>query len=166
MTIKIYPQTIGVHQVNNEEQLGSECMNVNGDWDYALTLLVAGAIGGNITVAGLDLFEDAPQKRIFEALQDAGATLSIRSNFVRAKIYPQTIGVHQVNNEEQLGSECMNVNGDWDYALTLLVAGAIGGNITVAGLDLFEDAPQKRIFEALQDAGATLSIRSNFVRAK
>lgn len=50
---------------------------VEGDWSGAAFLLVAGAIAGNITVKGLDVFSTQADKKILEALMDCGCQLSI-----------------------------------------------------------------------------------------
>ncbi len=50
---------------------------VEGDWSGGAFLLVAGAIGGNITVTGLDVFSTQADKAILKALMDCGCTLSI-----------------------------------------------------------------------------------------
>jgi len=50
---------------------------VEGDWSGAAFLLVAGSIAGNITVKGLDVFSTQADKKILEALQDSGCSLSI-----------------------------------------------------------------------------------------
>jgi len=51
---------------------------VEGDWSGAAFLLVAGAIAGNITVEGLDVFSTQADKAILQALSDAGCALSIQ----------------------------------------------------------------------------------------
>ena len=56
---------------------------VEGDWSGAAFLLVAGAIAGNITVKGLDVFSSQADKKILEALQDSGSSLSISENEIR-----------------------------------------------------------------------------------
>lgn len=50
---------------------------VEGDWSGGAFLLVAGAINGNITVTGLDVFSTQADKTILQALMDSGCTLSI-----------------------------------------------------------------------------------------
>jgi 3-phosphoshikimate 1-carboxyvinyltransferase len=50
---------------------------VEGDWSGAAFLLVAGAVAGNITVKGLDVFSTQADKKIVEAIQNSGCTLSI-----------------------------------------------------------------------------------------
>jgi len=51
---------------------------VEGDWSGAAFLLVAGAIAGEITLKGLDVFSTQADKKILEALQDSGCRLSIQ----------------------------------------------------------------------------------------
>jgi 3-phosphoshikimate 1-carboxyvinyltransferase len=51
---------------------------VEGDWSGAAFLLVAGAIAGNITVEGLDVFSTQADKAILQALSDSGCALSIQ----------------------------------------------------------------------------------------
>jgi 3-phosphoshikimate 1-carboxyvinyltransferase len=50
---------------------------VEGDWSGAAFLLVAGAVAGNITVKGLDVFSTQADKAILQALIDCGANISI-----------------------------------------------------------------------------------------
>ncbi len=52
---------------------------VEGDWSGAAFLLVAGAIAGNITVKGLDVFSTQADKAVLQALMDCGCKLSIQS---------------------------------------------------------------------------------------
>jgi 3-phosphoshikimate 1-carboxyvinyltransferase len=58
---------------------------VEGDWSGGAFLLVAGATCGNITVKGLDLFSTQADKKIMEALKDAGANMSADSEEIRLK---------------------------------------------------------------------------------
>lgn len=51
--------------------------DVEGDWSGAAFLLVAGAINGNITVKGLDVFSTQADKNILKALKDSGCNLDI-----------------------------------------------------------------------------------------
>ncbi len=50
---------------------------VEGDWSGGAFLLVAGAICGNITVTGLDVFSTQADKAILQALMNSGANISI-----------------------------------------------------------------------------------------
>lgn len=51
---------------------------VEGDWSGAAFLLVAGAIAGNITVKGLDVYSTQADKAVLQALMDCGCALSIQ----------------------------------------------------------------------------------------
>jgi 3-phosphoshikimate 1-carboxyvinyltransferase len=51
---------------------------VEGDWSGAAFLLVAGAIAGNITVKGLDVFSTQADKAILKAIIDSGAIISVQ----------------------------------------------------------------------------------------
>ena len=65
---------------------------VEGDWSGAAFLLVAGAIAGNITVKGLNVFSTQADKKILEALQDCGCLLSIRDNEINVACPPSGAG--------------------------------------------------------------------------
>jgi 3-phosphoshikimate 1-carboxyvinyltransferase len=51
---------------------------VESDWSGAAFLLVAGAIAGDITVKGLDVFSTQADKKVLEALMDCGARISVQ----------------------------------------------------------------------------------------
>lgn len=61
---------------------------VEGDWSNAAFLLVAGAICGQITLTGLNLFSHQADRRILEALSDCGSVLSIRQESVTVQAAP------------------------------------------------------------------------------
>lgn len=85
MNILIHPQSLGISNDDHPEEQSIAAIDVKHNWPYAVYLLVAGAIGGSLQVGGLDMFEDAVEKRIFEALQDYDCRMSIRAEFVRVK---------------------------------------------------------------------------------
>jgi 3-phosphoshikimate 1-carboxyvinyltransferase len=60
---------------------------VEGDWSGAAFLLVAGAIAGNITVKGLDVFSTQADRKILEALMDCGCKLSVSNEQIEVS-YP------------------------------------------------------------------------------
>lgn len=64
---------------------------VEGDWSGGAFLLVAGAIAGNITVTGLDVFSTQADKAILKALIDSGCTISIEEKQI--VIGPPAIGL-------------------------------------------------------------------------
>ncbi len=55
---------------------------VEGDWSGAAFLLVAGAIAGEIEVAGLDSDSHQPDKNVLQSLDLAGARVSIKENAI------------------------------------------------------------------------------------
>jgi 3-phosphoshikimate 1-carboxyvinyltransferase len=52
---------------------------VEGDWSGAAFLLVAGAIAGNITVKGLDVFSTQADKAVLQALMSCEAKISVQA---------------------------------------------------------------------------------------
>lgn len=71
------------------------------------------------------------------------------NNYENFLIKPQTI-----NNKPQT----YTVEGDWSGAAFLLVAGAIAGGISLAGMDVFSTQADKAILRALMDCGTNISI--------
>ena len=58
---------------------------VEGDWSNAAFLLVAGAVSGEITLAGADLNSKQGDKNIMEALYDCGAEVKIHEREITVK---------------------------------------------------------------------------------
>lgn len=58
---------------------------VEGDWSNAAFFLVAGAIGGEITLKGADLNSCQGDKNIMEALYDCGAEMNIHNKEITVK---------------------------------------------------------------------------------
>ncbi|MGN1202300.1 MAG: 3-phosphoshikimate 1-carboxyvinyltransferase, partial [Eubacterium sp.] len=56
---------------------------VEGDWSQAAFFLVAGAIGGDVTVSGLDMNTSQGDKGILDVLNSFGARLEINNSSVR-----------------------------------------------------------------------------------
>lgn len=65
-------------------QTASQAIDVQGDWCYATYLMAAAAIGAKVHIQGLDMFEDAMEKRIFEALHAQSSALSIQADAIIA----------------------------------------------------------------------------------
>lgn len=59
--------------------------NIEGDWSNASFWLVAGAIGGDVTVNNLNLNSRQGDKAIVDILEIAGANISVQKNSVRVK---------------------------------------------------------------------------------
>ncbi|PWT71124.1 MAG: 3-phosphoshikimate 1-carboxyvinyltransferase [Bacteroidetes bacterium] len=64
-------------QSGKKAEQHSRTYTVEGDWSGGAFLLVAGAIGGKITVKGLDVRSTQADKAILKALEDCGAYLKI-----------------------------------------------------------------------------------------
>lgn len=62
----------------HDSRLNTHYYTVEGDWSGAAFLLVAGAVAGNITVKGLDVFSTQADKAVLQALMDCGCILSIQ----------------------------------------------------------------------------------------
>jgi len=58
---------------------------VEGDWSNAAFLLVAGAIGGRISVSGLTLNSTQGDKKIMEAVRDSGAEITVSESEIQIK---------------------------------------------------------------------------------
>jgi len=61
---------------------------VEGDWSGGAFLLVAGAIAGNITVKGLDVYSTQADRAILQALMDCGAGISIEPSHIELRPMP------------------------------------------------------------------------------
>ncbi len=58
---------------------------VEGDWSGAAFLLVAGAVGGQVTINGLDASSTQADRKIIHALQEAGAEVFISPSAIQVK---------------------------------------------------------------------------------
>ena len=61
---------------------------VEGDWSGGAFLLVAGAVSGNITVKGLDVFSTQADKAILKAIIDSGCNISIEQHEIKVSSSP------------------------------------------------------------------------------
>jgi 3-phosphoshikimate 1-carboxyvinyltransferase len=59
--------------------------DVEGDWSGASFLLVAGAVGGSVTVTNLDINSPQADRRIIDALKAAGANVKMYRNIVKVE---------------------------------------------------------------------------------
>lgn len=67
---------------NQRYRLDGSLYDVEGDWSGAAFLLVAGAVGGSVTVTGLDTSSPQADRHILDALKAAGARLTAKENSV------------------------------------------------------------------------------------
>ncbi|MEP7142839.1 MAG: 3-phosphoshikimate 1-carboxyvinyltransferase [Ferruginibacter sp.] len=77
----------------------------------------------------------------------------INNRYESFEVYPETHSTNKLIN--------YTVEGDWSGASFLLAAGAIAGEITVKGLDVFSTQADKAILSALMMCGAVISIEEN-----
>ncbi len=71
---------------------------VEGDWSGAAFLLVAGAVAGEITVNGLDVFSPQADKAVLQALMDCGCKISIQKE--KIEIGPALLKAFHFNATE------------------------------------------------------------------
>jgi len=72
----------------HDSPLTPHVYTVEGDWSGGAFLLVAGAIAGNITVKGLDVFSTQADKAVLQALMDCGAGISIEPSHIELRPMP------------------------------------------------------------------------------
>lgn len=94
-----------------------------------------------------------------EVLRDFGLAAPIETS---PAVYRFTAGSTKMSPAEF----SYNIPGDWSSAAFMLVAGAIAGDLTLTGLDAFSAQGDKAILGALMDAGVSLSIMADRVRAQ
>lgn len=63
---------------------------IEGDWSGSAFLLVAGAIAGNISITGLDIQSQQPDKVIVEVLESCGATILHKDDSIEISKSPLT----------------------------------------------------------------------------
>ena len=74
--------------LTHDSRLTTHEYTVEGDWSGGAFLLVAGAIAGNITVKGLDVFSTQADKAVLQALMDCGAGISIEPSAIELRPLP------------------------------------------------------------------------------
>lgn len=86
-------------------------------------------------------------------------TLKVMNDF-GYKVINHQYGSFEIHPVTQLPTQPIhyNVEGDWSGAAFLLVAGAIAGEITITGLDVFSTQADKAILQALIMSEAVMSI--------
>ena len=156
-------------------QLGIEIVSNNG----MLPLKIKGPLQPKpITVDG-SLSSQFLTGLLFAFAKAATIPVTITVNNLKSKPYidltlqvMQHFGYNVINNNyesflinpvNQSANQPVNytVEGDWSGGAFLLVAGAISGNSTVKGLDVFSTQADKAILQALMNCGANISIEEN-----
>jgi 3-phosphoshikimate 1-carboxyvinyltransferase len=101
-----------------------------------------------ITIQVVDLKSKPYIDLTLAVLQHFGYAVQ-HENYQQFHIHPRKINQQPID---------FTVEGDWSGAAFLLVAGAIAGNLTITGLDVFSEQADKAILQALMQTGALLSI--------
>lgn len=71
--------------VKGNQKFAPGIVDIEGDWSGAAFLLCAGAIAGDITVTGISIDSDQPDRGIVTALRKARADIAISSNSIKIK---------------------------------------------------------------------------------
>ena len=92
MTVKVLKdfgveveETENGYIVEGNQKYKERSYTVEGDWSQAAFFLTAGAIGGDVTVTGLDMNSAQGDKEIVSILRRFGADIEVKDNSVRAK---------------------------------------------------------------------------------
>jgi len=83
--IRIENKDYKIFRIKGKQRYRVGEYRVEGDWSGASFLLVAGALGGDIRVTGLDPTSPQADRRIIDALQAAGAAVSLSSATIEIK---------------------------------------------------------------------------------
>jgi 3-phosphoshikimate 1-carboxyvinyltransferase len=90
LTLKVL-ESCGIHITHNNyvhfsikgnQTYDPQEFTVEGDWSGAAFFLVAGAVGGNLTLKGLDVQSPQSDRKILEVLKDCGASIHLTSDAV------------------------------------------------------------------------------------
>jgi 3-phosphoshikimate 1-carboxyvinyltransferase len=74
--------------ITNDYRLTTIDYSVEGDWSGGAFLLVAGCIGGAITVRGLDLMSTQADRKIIDALSEANASVAVEAKGIKLRPAP------------------------------------------------------------------------------
>lgn len=78
ISIKTSPEGFDIYEIaGNQRYIEPEGLMVEGDWSNAAFWLACGALGGKVTVRGLDPESSQRDKDFLNILQDMGATVTV-----------------------------------------------------------------------------------------
>lgn len=115
-----------------------------------LLFAYAGAKARHVTIKANKLNSKPYIDLTLTLMEDFGLKTPINKNY--SEFYFQKLFI----SESDHSNFTYSVEGDWSGGAFLLVAGAIGGNVKVKGLDVFSTQADKEIVTALLLAGADL----------
>ena len=114
-------------------------------------------LSNDVTISVQDLKSKPYIDLTLAVMQSFGLNVPINNNYESFTFH------HTKSNQTKQLSVNYTVEGDWSGGAFLLVAGAIAGNITVKGLDVFSTQADKAILQALMDCGCQISIQSEAI---
>lgn len=144
----IEPQTI-----NYEPQ----SYTVEGDWSGGAFLLVAGAIAGNISVKGLDIYSSQADRAVLQALEDCGCFLSINENSI--DIGPATLKAFNFD-----ATDCPDL-----FPPLVALAGSCQGTTTIKGVSRLAHKESNRALTLQQEfakLGVAITLQDDIMLIK
>ncbi len=81
-------ETANGYHITGNQRYAVQDFTVEGDWSQAAFFLAAGAIGGDVTVRGLDFNSTQGDKAIVQVMRDFGAQITTEQGGVRAQKAP------------------------------------------------------------------------------
>lgn len=128
---------------------------VEGDWSGGAFLLVAGAVAGDVVVEGLDAFSAQADKKILEALMDAGCSMSVRENTI------------EINNRAPLQAFQFNATDCPDLFPPLVaLAGFCKGKSVIQGVHRLahkESDRAKTLMQEFSKLGVNISLQGDYM---
>jgi 3-phosphoshikimate 1-carboxyvinyltransferase len=125
-----------------------------------LLMAYAAADASGVTIKVKNLSSKPYIDLTLKLLADFGMKLPVNDQYEEFYFPPRSTSQFENNNINY------TVEGDWSGAAFLLVAGAIGGNISVKGLDVFSTQADKAVLQALMQSEAVMSIREEQIDVK
>lgn len=124
-------------------------------------LLMAYAAAGatDVTIKVINLKSRPYIDLTLKVMEAFGLKVPVNKNY-EAFYFGESVG------EDKTKNIAYTVEGDWSGGAFLLVAGAIAGDIEVRGLDPDSTQADKKILEALNDAGASMKISGDRIRLR
>lgn len=119
---------------------------VEGDWSGGAFLLVAGAIAGNITVTGLDVFSTQADKAILKALIDCGCNISIEEKQI--VIGPPATGVKSLKAFHFDATDCPDL-----FPPLVALASCCNGTTAIQGVNRLAHKESNRGITLQQEFG-------------
>ena len=124
-----------------------------------LLMAYAGAGAKDVTITVKDLKSRPYVALTLEVMRSFGLPVPINKNF--EKFYFESS-----QPENSTGTITYTVEGDWSGAAFLLVAGAVAGSVEVQGIMNTSTQADKKIVDALLDAGSDVTVSEDKVAVK